>query len=91
MVVNVKYKTKYENNVDDLSIRQVSGYAWLRKVYAILGIPEVNLIDRLIIYHDQENGFEELPEDLKRSAIKNYVGVYRIEVSLPAILYSPSR
>ncbi|CAG5072943.1 hypothetical protein DYBT9623_04479 [Dyadobacter sp. CECT 9623] len=85
MVVDAKYKTKYENHVDHLDIRQVSGYARLKKVYATLGIPEDTLIDCLIIYPDQTNGLEELPLDLKSSAIKDYVGVYKIAVKLPML------
>jgi 5-methylcytosine-specific restriction enzyme subunit McrC len=85
MVVDAKYKTKYENGVDHLDIRQVSGYARLEKVYATLGIQKDTLINCLIIYPDQENGLEELPVDLKRSAIKDYVGVYKIAVKLPML------
>jgi len=85
MVVDAKYKTKYENGVDHLDIRQVSGYARLKKVYSALEIQEGILIDCLIIYPDQENGLVELPTDLKGSAIKDYVGVYKVGVKLPIL------
>ncbi|CAG5013057.1 hypothetical protein DYBT9275_05328 [Dyadobacter sp. CECT 9275] len=85
MVVDAKYKTKYRNGVDHLDIRQVSGYARLEKVYSALDIQEGILIDCLIIYPDQENGLVELPTDLKGTAIKDYVGVYKVGVKLPIL------
>lgn len=85
MVVDAKYKTKYENGLDHLDIRQVSGYARLRKVYDTLNVQEGRLIDCLIVYPDQENGLDELPSDLTSSPINQYVGMYKVGVRLPTL------
>lgn len=85
MVVDAKYKTKYENGLDHLDIRQVSGYARLRKVYDTLNVKENTLIDCLIVYPDQENGLDELPSDLTKTPISQYVGMYKLGIKLPTL------
>ncbi|MBS7233649.1 restriction endonuclease [Flavobacterium psychroterrae] len=86
MVIDAKYKMIYLNGSHDEDIRQVSGYARLRKVYEDLGKKEGEVIDCLIIYPDQENGLESLKDvELKSNEIKQYFGVYKLGLKLPYI------
>lgn len=85
MVVDAKYKTKYQDGVDHMDIRQVSGYARLKKVYQTLGVLEDKLIDCLIIYADQINGLRDLNVDLKENTIHEYIGIYKIGLQLPIL------
>nr|WP_315150688.1 restriction endonuclease [uncultured Flavobacterium sp.] len=86
MVIDAKYKMKYINGSHDEDIRQVSGYARLRKVYEDLDKKEGEVIDCLIIHPDQENGLESLKDaELKSNAIKQYFGVYKLGLKLPYI------
>lgn len=85
MVVDAKYKTKYQDGVDHMDIRQVSGYARLKKVYQNLGVSEDKLIDCLIIYADQINGLRDLNVDLKQNTIDEYTGIYKIGLQLPIL------
>lgn len=90
MVIDAKYKPQYKSDYIDKymtqDLRQVSGYARLKKVYKLLGLDEQEpkLIDCLVIYPDQENGCESLVKaNLKKCEIDQYVGVYKIGVRLP--------
>ncbi|MCR9289139.1 MAG: McrC family protein [Bacteroidetes bacterium] len=92
MVIDAKYKLKYEGNgrhIED--VRQVSGYARLKKVHEELSLTYPSRIDCLIIYpkrHDNKEDFavETLHEKkLRQSPIKNYHGIYKIGVRLPKI------
>ena len=85
MVVDAKYKTKYNSGVDHWDIRQVSGYARLKKVYETLNIMDKRLIDCLIIYPDQIDGFETLPLDLTEAEIDEYFGMYKVGIKLPTV------
>jgi len=90
MVVDAKYKLKYIelNGKKHEDIRQVSGYARLKKVYNYLKNKEYpDSIDCLIIYADQENGEANLMNDdkMKSKPIDAYHGVYKIGVKLPMI------
>lgn len=86
MVIDAKYKIKYINGSHDEDIRQVSGYARLRKVYEELGKKQGEVIDCLIIHPDQENGLESLKDvKLKSNAIEQYFGVYKLGLKLPYI------
>ena len=85
MVIDAKYKLKYIDGQDNKDIRQVSGYARLRKVYADLNKSQGEVIDCLIIHPDQ-SGFEDLLEvKLKSSPIEHYYDVYKIGVKLPLV------
>jgi 5-methylcytosine-specific restriction enzyme subunit McrC len=86
MVIDAKYKLKYLDGKYNEDIRQVSGYARLKKVYEELGVESGNLIDCLIIYPDQKSGFEDLEDtDLKSKRIEHYVDIYKLGVKLPFI------
>ena len=85
MVVDAKYKPKYKDkNISVEDIRQVSGYARLRRVYEFLGMDGDKVIDCLVIYsHQTENrenflggNFVLVPED-------EYNNFYKIGIRLP--------
>ena len=85
MVIDAKYKLRYLDGKDNKDIRQVSGYARLKKVYDALGKNQGQVIDCLIIHPDQ-NGYEHLLEvDLKKTDIKDYYDMYKIGVKLPTL------
>lgn len=86
MVVDAKYKPKYENAFGNDDIRQLSGYARSKFVYRQLGKTEQDVIDCLIVYPDRnrsEGGLEG--RDLKRERIGAYVGFYKLGVGLPVV------
>ena len=69
-------------------IRQVSAYARLRKVYETLNVAKNQIIDCLIIYPNQENGYLSLDNvDLldDNHRIKKYIQFYKIGIKLPKI------
>jgi len=91
MIVDAKYKPRWEYKriIDD--IRQVSAYARDTSVTDKLGIAECernNLVpDCLIIYSNQETGaidISQLPS-LTTNSIKGFVGFYRLGVKLPEV------
>jgi len=85
MVIDAKYKPLYLSGVEHNDIRQVSGYARLKRVYEDLKKEKGAIIDCLIIHPDL-NGFEDLSNvDLKQTEIKEYHDVYKIGVKLPLI------
>lgn len=83
MVIDSKYKSKYTYRFETEDMRQVSGYARLKKVHKFFGLSEGALIDCLIIYPDLVNGKEDLPSDLKESEIPDYFGLYKIGLKIP--------
>lgn len=86
MVIDAKYKSKYIHGMHNEDIRQVSGYARLKKVYEYFGIDQGGVIDCLIIYPDQDNGHDKLNEvDLKAVEIDHYFNVYKVGLKLPHI------
>ena len=86
MVIDAKYKVKYIDGQHNEDIRQVSGYARLRKIYEALELQQGQIIDCLIIYPDQKNGVEDLTNiDLKRIEIPQYFDVYKLGIKLPII------
>ena len=85
MVIDAKYKLKYMNGKYDEDIRQVSGYARLKKVYEALNKERGEVIDCLIIHPDQ-NGLDHLLEvNLKNKPVKHYYDVYKLGVKLPLV------
>ena len=85
MVIDAKYKLKYLNGKYDEDIRQVSGYARLKKVYEDLNKKQGEVIDCLIIHPDQ-NGLDNLLDaDLKEKDIEHYYDVYKLGVKLPLV------
>jgi len=88
MVIDVKYKMKYETGQIHEDIRQVSGYARLKKVRHQLGIADDSHIDCLIIYPNATA--PELNHDLhdllKTSRpISAYHRIYKLGVSFPIV------
>lgn len=94
MVIDAKYKKKYKNSgmagYDIEDIRQVSGYARLKKVQKHLfdDLEANKLVDCLIIYPNQEIKRDTLiGEDLFRQQLEpnDFAGFFKISVSLPVI------
>lgn len=94
MVVDAKYKLHYSKGHIHSDIRQVAGYARLKKVYNKLGFPQEKVINCLIIYPTLENEciieLEEIKtEGIQRikglTDIKAYNHVYKLGVSVPYI------
>ncbi len=88
MVIDAKYKRYDEKRVSNDDIRQVSGYARLKSVYAQLGKPENAIIDCLIIYPDQKDGldnFKSVNFKEQINPVEEFVHVYKVGVKLPLI------
>lgn len=86
LVIDAKYKPKYIDGKLDEDIRQVSGYARLKKVYDFLEKQYPESIDCLIIYPDQENGHSNLSDvELLTKEVSSYNGVFKLGVKLPLI------
>lgn len=87
MVVDAKYKPRYENNKVSLEdIRQVSGYARMKGVYDCLGMLNKNeVIDCLIIYSSQSATSEDLIKSEFRTEEQGYVRFYKVGIKLPQI------
>jgi len=86
MVIDAKYKLYHKKNISKQDIRQVSGYARLNTVYEALNNQNNELIDCLIIYPDQDNGYKSFEGvDLKQNQEKDYKGIYKLAVKLPQI------
>ncbi len=86
MVIDAKYKLHYQNGHIHDDIRQVAGYARLKKVRKKLNIDDDDdrNIDCLIIYPDLENGEDSLSlKNLLRNEIKPYHKVYKLGLKLP--------
>src|SRR5690606_21618206 len=60
MVIDAKYKLRYQNGLYHEDIRQVAGYARLKKVRQKLSLTDEDdsNIECLIIYPDVENGID---------------------------------
>jgi len=88
MVVDAKYKPRYEsNNIDLPDLRQISGYARMEGVYHKLGLKDTNqIIDCLIIYSDQTKSETSLNKEMLRNTkVEGYVKFYKIGIRLPEI------
>lgn len=88
MVVDAKYKLHYKLGQLHQDIRQVAGYARLKKVREKLGLDDDRNIESLIIYPDIENGIEDLSFKSIRDNLKEipaYYKVYKVGVKLPFI------
>lgn len=90
MIIDTKYKLHYQWGEVHEDIRQVAGYARLKKVRSKLKIQDDKIIDCLIVYPDLSNGVE-----LENISIDNikvdwepinaYHKVYKLGVKLPEI------
>lgn len=90
MVIDAKYKTKYQGGFNNDDIRQVSGYARLEEVYKKFNPDfkncENKLIDCLIIYPDQDEGNDDLKTvKINENEIKQFVQFYKVAVKLPVL------
>lgn len=86
MVIDAKYKPYYKYGINHQDVRQVSGYARLKKTYEHLGIADNQLIDCLFIYPDIEDGLSAdtfLTADLFADPLPGYRRVYKIGIRIP--------
>ena len=90
MVIDAKYKPRYENNnisLDD--IRQISGYARMELIYYHLGIIDrTKVISCLVIYSHQDASSILNKSEFKANREKNYVDFFKIGIRLPEIKLS---
>ncbi len=89
IVIDAKYKRKYQQHYDIDDIRQLSGYSRIKKVVEHLGYKSdeeqsTAVIDCLIIYPDQ-NATLSLHDNIKKETIRQFVKFYKHGVRLPEI------
>ncbi len=88
IVADAKYKQVYIDSFRNEDIRQVSGYSRLSSVYKELNIPVNEVIDCLIIYPNNEDGyvnFKEVSLIDEKNKLNQYIKVYKLGVKLPII------
>lgn len=89
-VIDAKYKPRYTNrNIDKEDIRQICGYARMKKVHDMLGVPYDKIVDCLIVYPDQdcaENLDMSTEEKIKATPVNGYINFYKMGVKLPEVL-----
>jgi len=90
MVIDAKYKPKYQTTSVLEDARQLSGYSRLHKVYETLNFSKERIIDCLIIYPNQESNNEDLSNFIEllkdpTSVMSEYVNFYKIGIKLPTI------
>lgn len=85
MVIDAKYKLKYENSYHIEDIRQISGYARLKEVRKVLGLKKKKVVpDCLIIYPDVNLKPEKFKIDnLKKDPIPGFHNIYKLKVPIP--------
>lgn len=85
MIVDAKYKPQYINNkITTEDIRQISGYARLKKIYKFLEFDEKNIIDCLVIYSSQTaNRTSFTGDNFTLEEEKEYNSFYKIGIKLP--------
>jgi 5-methylcytosine-specific restriction enzyme subunit McrC len=85
MVIDAKYKPRYENhNISTEDIRQISGYARLKKVYDFLSYVDEKVIDCLVIYsHKNSVRKDFIGENFKLTVEPEYNKFYKIDIQLP--------
>lgn len=85
MVVDAKYKPQYhDDNVSTEDIRQISGYARLKKIYEFLEFEEDKIIDCLVIYSNQSaNRIDFKGNNFKIEEEKAYNRFFKIGIELP--------
>lgn len=85
MVVDAKYKPQYKDgkiSVED--IRQISGYARLKKIYDFLNYEDDKVIDCLVIYSNQNADRKDFKgENFKPEEEKEYNRFFKIGIELP--------
>ena len=85
MVVDAKYKPQYKDgNISTEDIRQISGYARLKKVYKFLEFENDKTIDCLVIFSNQTASRKDFKgEKFKLEEEKEYNRFYKIGIELP--------
>ncbi len=80
IIIDAKYKLHYENSKEHQDMRQVAGYARLKKVYHHFSdkVKNSDIIDCLIIYPTLNKETE-----LQISEIKAYQNIYKMGICLP--------
>lgn len=88
MVVDAKYKPQYQDgNVSTEDIRQISGYARLKKIYKFLEFEEDKIIDCLVVYSNQNSNRKDFKdENFNIEEEKEYTKFYKIGIELPVKL-----
>ena len=93
MIIDTKYKLHYKEGHIHEDIRQVSGYARLKKVrkYLKLDLEDDRNINCLIIYPDihaegnRDFSLREINQSMTQSPVKAYHKVYKLGIALPLI------
>jgi len=85
MVVDAKYKPQYQNgNINIEDIRQISGYARLKKIHAFLDVENDNVIDCLVVYSSQAASRIDFKGDnFALEEEKEYNKFYKMGIQLP--------
>ncbi|RXG29884.1 5-methylcytosine restriction system specificity protein McrC [Leeuwenhoekiella marinoflava] len=85
MVVDAKYKPRYHNdNISTEDIRQISGYARLKKIYDFLKYDTSQVIDCLVIYSNQDANRKNFTEDnFNLDKELEYNRFFKIGIELP--------
>lgn len=85
MVVDAKYKPQYQDgNISTEDIRQISGYARLKKIYKFLEFEEDKIIDCLVIYSSQSaERIDFKGDNFKLEEEKGYNRFFKIGIELP--------
>lgn len=85
MVVDAKYKPQYQDgNVSTEDIRQISGYARLKKIYKFLEFEEDKIIDCLVVYSNQSANRKDFKdENFNIEEEKEYNRFFKIGIELP--------
>ncbi|MDD3877843.1 MAG: hypothetical protein PHT69_14575 [Bacteroidales bacterium] len=85
MVVDAKYKPQYKDGkISVVDIRQISGYARLKKVYDFLNFEDDKIIDCLVIYSNQNANRKDFKGDnFKLEDEKEYNRFFKIGIELP--------
>lgn len=86
MVIDTKYKLQYDYSLEHQDIRQVAGYARLKRVREEVDIKEDKHLKCLIVYPAVNSKSSSLKiGELCESRITQYYEVYKLGVSLPVI------
>jgi 5-methylcytosine-specific restriction enzyme subunit McrC len=85
MVVDAKYKPRYKyDNISTDDIRQLSGYARLKKIYKFLECEEDMVIDCLVVYANQFSRRKDfIGDNFIIEEEKEYNRIYKIGIELP--------
>lgn len=85
MVVDAKYKPQYLNgNINTEDIRQISGYARLKKVYDFLDFEDDKIIDCLVIYsHQAAKRIDFKGDNFSIVEENEYKRFFKIGIELP--------